>query len=278
MSSSIWPGTLFPYASLDAAGLLAVAELTILAQRTALTGSANLLDALVLCPGLHRRQDACELNGGELPPTAALTTGYVFRVENQATVWYLKRMAQTGHLVTMQVREIITPRFARRIKQLFAPPSRRTLAVVLYTVCHAMTIVSLATMAKLRDWWGLVVLLLLITARLLNILVIRHRVVMTWKGVSEPGVNGDLLILLSQDRWVRLKGPVDCLKAVTAGQWMRDATFIESSAVSLATVLVYLNAAIASNATQTGKIVLIALLLLSAALVGLANGLERSSA
>lgn len=273
--SSTWPTTLFPHASLDAAGLLALADLTIIAQRTALTGTASLLDSFVLCPGIHRQQDACELNRGELPPTAALTTGYVFRVENQATSWYLKRMGHTGHLVTMHVREIRSPKLIERISNHLFHPTKRTLAMILYTTCYLLTAVSIAVMAKLQDWWGLAVLLLLIIARLLNIIVVQQRVVMMWKGVSEPGVNGDLLVLHSQDRWLRLQGPVDCLKAVTAGQWMRDPNFKESSAIAIATVLVYLDAAVASNATQTGKIVLIALLLLSAGLVGLANSLAQ---
>ena len=70
-----------PNTSFDAAGLIALADLDTIARRTVLTGTAVYLDALVLCPGTHRQQTASELNGGELPPTAALTTGYVFRVK-----------------------------------------------------------------------------------------------------------------------------------------------------------------------------------------------------
>jgi hypothetical protein len=40
--------------SLDAAGLVALADLNTIAQRTAIVGSASLLDCLVLAPGIHR--------------------------------------------------------------------------------------------------------------------------------------------------------------------------------------------------------------------------------
>ncbi|KAI5796165.1 hypothetical protein FPQ18DRAFT_326987 [Pyronema domesticum] len=40
--------------SLDAAGLVALADLNTIAQRTAIVGSASLLDCLVLAPGIYR--------------------------------------------------------------------------------------------------------------------------------------------------------------------------------------------------------------------------------
>jgi len=88
MSSALtdWLSGGYPKVSLDAAGLVALADLSTVARRTALTGTSSLLDAFVLCPGLHRQQEAPELNGGEYPACAAMTTGYVFRVENPATV------------------------------------------------------------------------------------------------------------------------------------------------------------------------------------------------
>lgn len=68
-----------------------------------------------------------------------------------------------------------------------------------------------------------------------------------------------------------MKGDVDDLKAVTSGQWMRDMSFAENSLVAAATVLVYLDAALASNAKQSGKIALVVLLLVSAGSLGLSN-------
>ena len=68
-----------------------------------------------------------------------------------------------------------------------------------------------------------------------------------------------------------MKGAVDDLKAVTSGQWLRDETPIESWVTALVTVVVYLDAALASNVKQFGKILLLSLLIGSAALLAIAN-------
>ena len=259
--------------SLDATGLIALADLTTIAKHTALSGTSSFLDLLVLCPGIHRQQYATELNGGELPPTAALTSGYVFRVENQATVFYLQKMGVPGHLVTLRVEE----RKAEAGKPGYNNGGKAvTLASLLYTMPVALTLTALVFVILLQDWWALAVLLILILARTLNAIVVKRRSVPGWKGVKEPGVNGDLLILLSQDRWIRLQGPVDALKAVTAGQWLRDVTFWESSLTATATLLIYINAAVTGNASQAGQITILALLLLSVGLVALSNEVQES--
>ena len=147
---------------------------------------------------------------------------------------------------------------------------------VLYTIPVLLTVISLIFMILLRDWWGLAVLLTLMLSRLLNTLVVRQRSRPGWFGAPEPGVQGDLLILLSQDRWIRLQGQVDALKTVTAGQWMHDPNFLESSLSAIGTLLVYIDAAIAANATQAGQIVLLALLMISVGLVALSNDLTKA--
>ena len=266
-----WNKMPIPGVSLDATGLIALADLTTLAQRTALNGTSSFLDLFVLCPGIHRQQHATDLNGGELPPTAALTSGYVFRVENQATVFYLQKMGVTGHLVTLRVEEDSKPVGNK------GPDGRKigketiTFASLLFFIPIALTVTAILFVILLEDWWALAVLLTLILARTLNAIVIKRRSVPGWKGVKEPGVTGDLLILLSQDRWMRLQGPVDALKAVTAGQWLRDPNFSESSLKAIATLLIYITAAITSNATQAGEIAIAALLLVSVGLVALSN-------
>lgn len=262
-----------PGVSLDATGLIALADLTTIAKHTALNGTSSFLDLLVLCPGIHRQQYATDLNGGELPPTAALTSGYVFRVENQATVFYLQKMGVPGHLVTLNVEERKPgggrPDF-KDMRKAF------TLALLLYTTPILLTLTALVSVIPMEDWWALAALLILILARTVNAIVIKRRSVPGWKGVKEPGVKGDLLILLSQDRWVRLQGPVDALKAVTAGQWLRDTTFWESSLTALATLLIYINAVVTANASQAGQIAILALLLLSVGLLAVSNELQES--
>lgn len=262
-----------PGVSLDAAGLIALADLTTIAKHTALNGTSSFLDLLVLCPGIHRQQQATNLNGGELPPTAALTSGYVFRVENQATVFYLQKKGVPGHLVTLNVEE--TKSKGRRLN-IKSTRKALNLMFLLYITPILLTLAALVSVTLREDWWALATLLTLILARTLNAIVIKRRSVTGWKGVKEPGVEGDLLILLSQDRWVRLQGPVDALKAVTSGQWLRDMTFWESSLTAIATLLIYINAAVTANASQGGQIIILGLLLLSAGLLAVSNDLQGS--
>ena len=269
MASFDWTRPL-PNTSFDAAGLIALADLDTIARRTALTGTTVYLDALVLCPGIHRQQEASELNRGEMPPTAALTTGYVFRVENQATVAYLQSIAKTGHLTTLTAESEARSSLRTLWKALFGPGDS-FLAFLLLTTIRFSTIFSIVFLAIIQDWWGCVILLSLVVARIFNIYIVRQRTRPGWHGISEPGVKGDLLVLLSQDRWVRLQGPVDALKAATSGQFLVDMNFVEGSLNALATLLVYLSAALASNATQVGKLLFIALLLISVCLLAISN-------
>lgn len=255
-------------------GLIALADLTTIAKHTALNGTSSFLEVLVLCPGIHRQQHATELNRGELPPTAALTSGYVFRVENEATVFYLQKMGIPGHLVTMSVEELPKPK--GKMLDFKAIKKRLTVSFLLNVTPAFLALIALALVILLEDRWALAVLLTLILARTLNAIVIRRRSIPGWKGVKEPGVQGDLLVLLSQDRWVRLQGPVDALKAVTAGQWLRDMTFWEGSLTAMATLMIYINAAVSVNASQAGEIIILALLLLSVGLVAVGNERQAS--
>ena len=63
---------------------------------------------------------------------------------------------------------------------------------------------------------------------------------------------------------------------MTSGQWLNDLTFLESSLESSATLLVYLSAALASNASSIGKALFLALLLVSVGFVGMSNELEEN--
>jgi hypothetical protein len=131
--------------------------------------------------------------------------------------------------------------------------------------------VAIVLLSLSEDFWGHGVLMILMFARLLNTGVIRRRSQPGWHGEKEPGRNSDHLILLSQDRWARIKGTVDDLKSVTSGQWLREQTFLESSVSAVATVLDYLDAALASDAHGSGKLILFILLIASAGLLAIAN-------
>ncbi|KAG7441904.1 uncharacterized protein BT62DRAFT_936536 [Guyanagaster necrorhizus] len=266
--------------TLQSAGLIALADLSTVALRMALTGTASYLDILVLAPGMHQQQSAVKINDSELPDTASMTNGYIFRVENPATVNYLRHISRIGQLVTAHVSpklprglNLFTNRFFKidlspHITPVFVTGIRATL---LYLTCPILTIIVFALLVAIRDWWAFGVLGMLVLARFINVVVIKRRSKEGWKGKKELGVEGDLLILLSQDRWIRLQGLVDDLKAVTAGQWLRGETAEEEFAVGFATLLVYASAALAGNASTVGSLHIACLLLCSAGLLSLCN-------
>ncbi|KAK5111758.1 hypothetical protein LTR62_004678 [Meristemomyces frigidus] len=268
----------WPRSTLDAAGLLALADLPTAAYRTALTGTSCLLDMFVLCPGLHKQQRAADLHKCEYPACAAMTSGYVFRVENPAMVFFMQRVGLTGHLTTLAVSPQNQPGsswWRCGFIATFNVGATTSIPALTYGLAVVLTPLTMSFLFLRQECWALTFLLLLILVRAINVLVIRARATEGWKGAREKG-NSDILILLSQDRWLRLKGAVNDVKAVTSGQWLRESTFIESSLVTGATLLVYFDVCLAANATLEGKVVLIALLVCSAALLETANEYNSS--
>lgn len=262
--------------ALNSAGLVALADLSTIAQRSALRGSASFLDVLFLAPGIHSHQAAASnVNGGEVPTTGAMSSGNVFRMENQATVNYLRKIGQPGCLVNVHVMQYKTKSYILRGLEILLFTHDIT-ASLLYLSGVAMTIVVLALLGTIHDFWALGVLGLLIFARFLNVVVIKRRTnTLGWKSVEEKDAGGDLLVLLSQDRWIRMRGLDDDLKAVTTGQWLRDETTIEGFATGLAKLLVYVAAAISTNSSTIGNLMIVSLLLISAALLGICNFLTQ---
>ena len=250
-----------------------LAGLDTLARWTALRGTASLFDSFVVCPGSHRQQDAPDLAKGEYPACAAMTSGYVFRVENEATVYQLQRLGKPGHLTTLKVTS--GPSWPASIR--FEYPMQNLLSekdiIVQLSYFQAVVagIVVWVSIAALEDWWGLLCFGILIFTRLLNVIIIQRRAALGWKGAPEPGVQADLLILLSQDRWIRMRGLVDDVKAVTSGQWLREPTFMESSFASFAMLLVYVDAVLWKNAQWDSQAMFLILLLASSAYMGICN-------
>lgn len=265
MSAAIWRWLPVSdtYKSLDLAGLLLLADVSAIARRTALKGTSSYLDALVLCPGLHKEQDAANLSGGEYPACAAMTTGYVFRVENEATVFYLQKIGRPGQLTTLSVFD--------------ANSSRGPLFTGTAYIAHLLTTYIFLGIYSIGDWWTFSVIGTLVLIRLMSVMIIRRRAAMGWKGEPEPGVQGDLLILLSQDRWIRMRGAVDDLKAVTSGQWLREPTSFESTITTSATLAIYLAAMVVPSATLKGQLSLVGLLLVSTVLLGIDNESTKDS-
>ena len=78
--------------SLDAAGLVALADLTTVAETDSADKHISVIGLLRALPRAPPPTRGPELNGGEYPACAAMTSGYVFRVENQATVSFLQKV------------------------------------------------------------------------------------------------------------------------------------------------------------------------------------------
>ncbi|EMC94824.1 hypothetical protein BAUCODRAFT_563207 [Baudoinia panamericana UAMH 10762] len=258
-----WLHPRFLPASLDLVGLIFLADLDIAARNIAINGQASLLDALILCPSLHRVQNAPFLSKGEYPACAAMTSGYVFRVENEATVLYLQRVSKTGHLTTLRVTD----------DSVSASPTKSRTALA-YTIAATMSILTLIDMLRTGGSWLVLVLSLLYLSNLANVLIMQRRST-EWHGQSEPGVEGDLLVLLSQDRWIRIRGMVDDLKAVTSGQWIRNLSPMESYIVQTGTILLYVAAILAKNIDERGKWFILMQMVTTTILLTVAN--ERTT-
>jgi hypothetical protein len=237
-------------------GLIALADLDVAARRTAFGGTSAWLDALVLCPGLHQQHKAAGFNNGEFPACAAMTTGYVFRIENPATVFYLQSVSETGKLTNISVTKTNSQ----------SPEGAR-----LVHLAAGSSVAAFALLASLSDRWAVSYLLILFVVRLISTALVRAQARVDWHGQSEPGQMGDLFILLSYDRWVRIRGEVDDLKAVTSGRWLRRPTTFEETMSGCATLLAYVAPTLAANATLEGQIIIAVLLLGNAAALATAN-------
>lgn len=207
---------------------------------------------------MHRQQEAPQLSNGEYPICAAMTSGYVFRIENQAMVHYLQKVGKTAHLTTLSIS-------GRQHLQEKPPPN------VSYIVATTLTLATIPILLSMNDGWGVFVIGTLLLVRLINVLVLRRRAQQGWKGQPEPDQKSDLMVLMNNDRWIRVRGQVDDVKAVTSGEWLRDMTLKESTAISFAALLTYLTAALSINMTVHGQVVFVLLLFGSAGLLGYVN-------
>lgn len=244
---------------LNLIGLLGLADLDIVAQFTALRGTSGWADILLLCPGLHRQQEAAHLSKGEFPACAAMTTGNVFRIENPATVFYLQSVGETGKLTNVSVSK-----------------HKDSASLAIYHLAAASSVIALGYLASYRDWWAIFYWLTLVLIRSINAIVIRSRAYVGWHGQSEPGHQGDLFVLLSYDRWIRIQGEVDDLKAVTSGRWLHRPTVLQDTISGCAKLLSYMAPALVFNATYEGQVAIAVMFLVNAAVLGAANHLTAT--
>ncbi|KAK1238993.1 hypothetical protein MKX08_006054 [Trichoderma sp. CBMAI-0020] len=353
-----WTATPIPNLSLSAGGLLALADLNTIAQRTAIAGGSSWLDAFVLAPGLHYQQAADlltpEYGAGRPVLSMALDGGRRYVVNNVAMVKYLRRLWERqgkygvvtlyvemdpsggfggsvlafasslslllGH-ETADKRDNTSRRWQRRqqrgLKKLreidHESHVREVLEMdwvshVLYLLSPLLTVSAIVLMVLLQDWWGLGFIIALMASRLANIWAIKERsrpdatppAPLTPVPPSEPaaaaGSKASLPLPLplpfslkredtgmteytidwGQNRRVVLKGLDADLRAVTTETWLRAKTTLEGYLEAMSKLIVYMVASLSGNLSQAGAIVLMALLLVSAGLLGLSNAHSTS--
>lgn len=108
-----WTNRPIPSFTLSAAGLLVLADLSTVAQRTALRGGSSWFDSLLLVPGLHYQQAADELARSEGATILVAAEdpgrdGTIVRhqIVNQAVVNYVLRVAKEGETVLLDVGDV----------------------------------------------------------------------------------------------------------------------------------------------------------------------------
>ncbi|KAL7947442.1 hypothetical protein V8C42DRAFT_286228 [Trichoderma barbatum] len=210
-----WTSTPIPNLSLSAGGLLALADLNTIAQRTAIAGGSSWLDAFILAPGLHYQQAADlltpEYGTGKLVLATLEGGARRFVVSNVAMVKYVRRLWEREGkygVVTLYVRmedgvggisfasslslllgqddsrRRSQRRWQRDLRRQLEEEHRSRVREVLemdwvshalYLLSPLLTVVAIVFMVLLQDWWGLGFLIALMVSRLANIWAIKER-------------------------------------------------------------------------------------------------------
>lgn len=220
-------------------------------------------DALLIAPGLHKQKDFEQLSKGEYPACAAMTTGYVFRVENEAMVHYMQRVGRPGQLTTLAV--------TAAAGQVSSDP----IGVLLHIIYLLISLTISALVRSINDKVAAAGMSLLVLVNIANMSLAWFRSREGWKGQKEPGIKSDLLVLLSQDRWIRIQGMTDDVKVVTSGQWMRQPSAIQDLIYSLLSIIVYLSAGILFAATHQGRLLFLLLMLINTLMIEVANARNK---
>lgn len=146
---------------------------------------------------------------------------------------------------------------------------------VLYLASPVLTVAAFVFMILLQEWWGVASLLALMLSRVLNIWVIKQRSQPPEAAPPpKPDVSSMLteyLVDLGQGRSVCLRGVAEDLQAITTTSWLRAKTHLDGYLEAAAKLIVYVVAAFGGNMTQVGSIIFMALLLVTAGLLGLSN-------
>ncbi|POS70470.1 hypothetical protein DHEL01_v211135 [Diaporthe helianthi] len=295
-----WTNTPIPNFSLSAAGLLVLADLNTIAQRTSLRGGSSWFDSLLLAPGLHYQQAADEVAHGDANTLIAVEIQpdgkpASHQIVNRAVVNYVLRTAKEGKTVVLDVGEIPVKSHSWRagpvarggqrssVYAVAALPDLGWTAHLLYLASPLLTCVAIVLMVLVGDWWALALTAALMLSRIMNIFVIKQRSRPKPKVLPPPFSHNHLSwdpraaritqysINISPITTVILRGLSSDLQALTTTVWLRPKTHAEGYLEAIAKVLVYLVAACSGNATQAGNLIMLVLLLVSGGLLALSN-------
>ncbi|KAI1076977.1 hypothetical protein F5B20DRAFT_583716 [Whalleya microplaca] len=295
-----WTQTPIPHFELSSSGLIALADLGTIAQRTRLVGGSSWLDALLLAPGLHYQQAADALDGKMDYSAVELYEGKTstYNITNTATLRYLKHVGESGQKTIVDVGRMPDRNyFSRGGKR---QSQRGTIwqdqgadlgwySHVLYLASPVLTIAAFVFMILLRECqyphtlpssfspglrWGVALLLALMFSRILNIWVIKQRTKPPVIPPPKPDLSDlltEYLVDLGHGRSVCLRGMAEDLQAITTTTWLSAKTHVDGYLEAAAKLTVYLVAAFSGNMTQVGSIIFMVLLLVTAGLLGLSN-------
>ncbi|KAI1810003.1 hypothetical protein GGS20DRAFT_590006, partial [Poronia punctata] len=303
-----WTQTPIPGVDISAAGLLALADLGTIAQRTRIAGGASWLDALLLAPGLHYQQAAdAVLNELPSPYNAVESVGgktSTYNIANTATLQYLERVCKPGERIVVDVGKTpqrnYFPYYAygggggggQSTKRRSFPQRRNVvwrdedeagigwLSQVLYLASPLLTVAAFVFMVLVREcmWWGVAALLGLMLSRILNIWIIKQRtsrpnIIRPSPGAEDADADTitEYVVDFGHGRVVCLRGLASDLQAITTSKWLKAQTHIEGYLEAAAKLTVYIVAAFSGNFSQIGSIIFLGLLLVTAGLLGLSN-------
>ncbi|PHH71731.1 hypothetical protein CDD80_5041 [Ophiocordyceps camponoti-rufipedis] len=198
-----WTATPIANLTLSAGGLLALADLNTVANRTVVAGGSSWLDALVLAPGLHYQQAADALDEQGAEAVAVEVDDGVERrhvVSNAALVAFLRRLwldaTERPLMLDVSRAGAGEKRLGRRLSRLVCRRPRLTsptrsssssasssglplqvdrLSHILYLLSPLLTSTASTFMILLGDWWGLTFIIALMISRSLNIWTIKQR-------------------------------------------------------------------------------------------------------
>ena len=295
-----WTTEPIPSLSLSAGALIALADLQTIAQRTVLAGGSCWFDAFILAPGLHYQQAADAL--GRHVSNDEASTALEARCEgsddrhpisNTVVVNYLRKVCAEAKVqpVTLDIGlDEVSEALVERLSCLLGQRRRKAganqrlfdidwFSHLLYLASPLLTIGALVFIILLKEWWALGTISALMLARVFNIYIIKQRC----KPIlpePPPTASEDAIIEYTVDldggRRVLLRGRAADLRAITSQVWLRDKTHMEGFFEAAAKLLVYLVGAFSGNLTQAGSVVLMALMLASAGLLGLSNAHLKS--